>query len=274
MAIVPVTDGSVTQVTGMIPETDLVPFLIAGSTKGRFTPRVFVESFQPAAFHYAFDTDIAASDPTNGFVKFDDAIPANITQIFISNVSDESFSLGTLWPDLEFGDILVFKQQSEKARGLLFSIDGPPVDIASLWASLPVTRISSGALPIDGSILEIGIISLNRRSRNFKSTSLASSGPGITINSNCFEQVNFNVTLTGGGTRELANPTNFKVSDEITYNLTQSTGAEAITFGSFFEFPDKIPPSLSGTAGALDILSCKVRTTSKITVVKLNNVGV
>jgi len=76
---------------------------------------------------------------------------------------------------------------------------------------------------------------------------------------------NFSVTL--GGSRTLANPSNIAAGQAGQIVITQDgTGSRTLTYGSVWKFPAGITPVLSTAAGAVDILSYYVWNTSHIAV--------
>ncbi len=66
--------------------------------------------------------------------------------------------------------------------------------------------------------------------------------------------INFSVTL--GGNRTLANPTNAKAGQSGAIKVTQDgTGGRTLSFGSSYKFFDGLVPDLKTTAGAVNRLS-------------------
>jgi hypothetical protein len=75
-----------------------------------------------------------------------------------------------------------------------------------------------------------------------------------TIASNFALGNNFSVTL--GGNRTLANPTNIVAGQAGQIVVTQDgTGSRLLTYGSDWKFPAGVAPTLSTAANAIDILS-------------------
>ena len=83
---------------------------------------------------------------------------------------------------------------------------------------------------------------------------------------------NFSVTL--GGNRTLANPTNLVAGQSgVIYVSQDGTGGRTLSYGSYWKFPSSIAPSLTTTASATDVLIYTVRTTTSITVQAVLNIG-
>jgi hypothetical protein len=75
---------------------------------------------------------------------------------------------------------------------------------------------------------------------------------------------NFSVTL--GGNRTLANPTNLTAGQSGAIVLTQDgTGSRTLAYGSYFKFPNGTAPSLTTTAAAVDVLVYFCESSTRIT---------
>jgi len=95
---------------------------------------------------------------------------------------------------------------------------------------------------------------------------------GATITPNFSVGNNFSVTL--GGNRTLANPTNLNVGQSGVIYITQdATGSRTLAYGTYWKFPGGAAPTLTTTANAVDALTYTVRTTTSITVTSILNIG-
>lgn len=75
---------------------------------------------------------------------------------------------------------------------------------------------------------------------------------------------NFSVTL--GGNRTLANPTNITAGQSGIIVITQDgTGSRTLAYGSYFKFPGGTAPTLTTTASAVDVLAYYVESSTRIT---------
>jgi hypothetical protein len=75
---------------------------------------------------------------------------------------------------------------------------------------------------------------------------------------------NFSVTL--GGNRTLANPTNLTAGQSGVIVITQDgTGSRTLAYGSNWKFPGGTAPTLTTTAAAVDVLAYYVESASRIT---------
>lgn len=93
---------------------------------------------------------------------------------------------------------------------------------------------------------------------------------GATITPNFATSCNFTVTL--GGNRALANPTNLVAGQSGSLFIVQDgTGSRTLTWGSYWDFPAGTAPTLTTTASAVDRVDYIVRTTGSIQAVFTGN---
>ena len=75
---------------------------------------------------------------------------------------------------------------------------------------------------------------------------------------------NYSVTL--GGSRTLANPTNLTAGQSGVIVVTQdATGSRTLAYGSYWKFPGGTAPTLTTTASAVDVLAYYVESSTRIT---------
>jgi hypothetical protein len=87
---------------------------------------------------------------------------------------------------------------------------------------------------------------------------------GATITPDFAAGNNFSVTL--GGSRTLANPTNQTAGQSGVIVVTQDgTGGRTLAFGSNWKFPGGTAPTLTTTAAAVDVIAYYVESSSRIT---------
>ena len=87
---------------------------------------------------------------------------------------------------------------------------------------------------------------------------------GATITPDFAAANNFSVTL--GGNRTLANPTNLTAGQSGVIVITQDgTGSRTLAYGSNFKFAAGTAPTLTTTAAAVDVLAYYVESGSRIT---------
>lgn len=86
---------------------------------------------------------------------------------------------------------------------------------------------------------------------------------GATITPDFGANQNFTVTL--GGNRTLANPSNMVVGQTGSIFIVQDgTGSRTLSFGSYWDFPAGTAPTLTTTAAGVDRIDYIVRTSSSI----------
>lgn len=86
---------------------------------------------------------------------------------------------------------------------------------------------------------------------------------GTTITPDFADSNNFSVTL--GGNRTLANPSNLTAGQSGAIFITQDgTGSRTLAFGSYWDFSGGTAPTLTTTASAVDLLVYTVRSTTSI----------
>lgn len=75
-----------------------------------------------------------------------------------------------------------------------------------------------------------------------------------------------NFSLTIGGNRTLANPTNLTAGQSGVIVITQDgTGSRTLAYGSYWKFASGTAPTLTTTASAVDVLVYYVESTTRIT---------
>jgi hypothetical protein len=74
-----------------------------------------------------------------------------------------------------------------------------------------------------------------------------------------------NFSLTLGGNRTLANPTNLTAGQSGSIFLVQDgTGSRTLAYGSYYDFAGGTAPTLTTTANAVDRIDYVVRSTTSI----------
>lgn len=87
---------------------------------------------------------------------------------------------------------------------------------------------------------------------------------GATITPDFAVANNFSVTL--GGNRTLANPTNITAGQSGVIVVTQDgTGSRTLAFGSYWKFSNGTAPTLTTTAAAVDVIAYYVESSTRIT---------
>jgi hypothetical protein len=93
---------------------------------------------------------------------------------------------------------------------------------------------------------------------------------GATITPDFSANNGFSVTL--GGNRTLANPTNIVAGQSGVILITQdATGSRTLSYGSYWKFPGGTAPTLTTTANAVDALAYFVGSSTQIDTVFIGN---
>ena len=106
------------------------------------------------SFAFNFSTDITATDPTSGVIKFDNATPASVTNIYASTTDKDGLLIDTLFNSLGSGDSFSLKQAD--AAGNNIRVNVVSVTDNTGWVTINCTVASAGTLPANG--LACGII--------------------------------------------------------------------------------------------------------------------
>lgn len=94
---------------------------------------------------------------------------------------------------------------------------------------------------------------------------------GATITPDFAAANNFSVTL--GGNRTLANPSNITAGQSGVIVITQDgTGSRTLAYGSYFKFAGGTAPTLTTTAAAVDVLAYYVESSTRITAKLISDV--
>jgi len=117
-----------------------------------------------------------------------------------------------------------------------------------------------------------GVISGSLQSTGNAFMQIDTLSDGATITPDFSVGNNFSVTL--GGNRTLANPTNLNPGQSgIIYVSQDATGGRTLAYGSYWKFSNGAAPTLTTSASATDALVYTVRTSTSITVTSILNIG-
>jgi hypothetical protein len=105
---------------------------------------------------------------------------------------------------------------------------------------------------------------------NLPSDSIATLTDGATITPDFATNNNFTVTL--GGNRTMANPSNLQAGQSGSIFIVQdATGSRTLSWGSYWDFVGGTAPTLTTTANAVDRVDYVVRSTTSIHTVWTGN---
>lgn len=150
----------------------------------------------------------------------------------------------------------------------------PTSDIGVTVEAYDATILKSADIGVTVEAYDANIAKLNVTEAFTKGQSGAVTAltDGSTITPNFANSNNFSVTL--GGNRTLANPSNIVAGQSGIIVITQdSTGSRTLSYGSYWKFASGTAPTLTTTANAVDVLAYYTNSTTTITTVLLNNVS-
>lgn len=212
------------------------------------TNQWFVSSSGLGATNVAIDS-FSGNGSTVAFTLSGDAGNEQNTQVFISGVYQQksTYSLS--------GTTLTFST-------------APPTgtsNIEVVWtAPLAIGVPSDGVVTpakLDRSYAELGAAQSFTKAQRGAVVALTD---GATITPDFSAANNFSVTL--GGNRTLANPTNLVAGQSGVIKITQDgTGSRTLAYGSYWDFAGGTAPTLTTTANAVDILAYYVDSSTNIT---------
>jgi hypothetical protein len=154
------------------------------------------------------------------------------------------------------------------ANGIVTRTSGSTAEARTITGTTNVITVTNGDGVSGNPTLTVG--SLVARTDTNQSFSVSQRGAitaltdGATITPNMNTANNFSVTL--GGNRTLANPTNLTAGQSGVIVITQDgTGSRTLAYGSNFKFPGGTAPTLTTTASAVDVLAYYVESATRIT---------
>lgn len=135
----------------------------------------------------------------------------------------------------------------------------------------PTTLTASQTLTLPNATGTLAILSLAQSFSAAQRGSISALTDGATITPDFSASNNYSVTL--GGNRTLANPTNQTAGQSGIIVITQdATGSRTLAYGANYKFAGGTAPTLTTTANAVDVLAYYVESASRITCKLLNDV--
>ena len=93
---------------------------------------------------YRFSTSIVAADPGAGRFRYDNATPASVLFIYISDTNDAGVDITNFLIHIADGDRLYIQQQNDASRFQVFNVTGDAIDVGA-WFIIPVAIEATGA---------------------------------------------------------------------------------------------------------------------------------
>ena len=205
------------------------------------------------------------------------AASANTASAIVLRDSGGNFSAGTITA------ALTGTASSATALATARTIQGVSFDgtanitVATAGSGISVTGTAianTGVLSVNGNAGAITNIAATNAVQSFtvaQRGTISALTDGATITPDFAAANNFSVTL--GGSRTLANPTNLTAGQSGTIVITQDgTGSRTLAYGGYFKFAGGTAPTLTTTAAAVDVIAYYVESSTRITARILNDV--
>ncbi len=97
---------------------------------------------------WRFSTTTAAADPGTRTMRYDNATPANVLNLYLNDTTNEGFDASTILGLLVAGNRIYVQQSDDAANATLFQLTGPAVDNTGWW-TVPVSVVTTLALPVN-----------------------------------------------------------------------------------------------------------------------------
>jgi hypothetical protein len=205
------------------------------------------------------------------------AVSTNTASAIVARDSSGNFSAGTITA------ALTGTASSATALATARTIQGVSFDgtanitVATAGSGISVTGTAianTGVLSVNGNAGTISNVAVTNAVQSFtvaQRGTITALTDGATITPDFAAANNFSVTL--GGSRTLANPTNLTAGQSGTIVITQDgTGSRTLAYGSYFKFAGGTAPTLTTTAAAVDVIGYFVESSTRITARILNDV--
>jgi len=102
---------------------------------------------------WAFSTSTGAADPGNGRLRYDNATPASVTNLYIDQLTDNGGDAQNILSALANGDQLYIQDQRDATNFLVFDITS--VTDNTGWFTIAGTVNASGGLPANNRVLTV-----------------------------------------------------------------------------------------------------------------------
>jgi hypothetical protein len=168
--------------------------------------------------------------------------------------------------NLDAGVSLVFEGATANDFETTLSVTDPTADRA---ISLPD---ASGTVALTSDLSAYAALDTAQTWTKGQRGEITALTDGATITPDFADSNNFSVTL--GGNRTLANPTNLTAGQSGCIWITQDgTGSRTLAYGSYWDFTGGTAPTLTTTASAVDCLVYAVQSSTKITATLITNLS-
>ena len=205
------------------------------------------------------------------------AVSTNTASAIVARDSSGNFSAGTITAALTgTASTATALATARTIQGVSF--DGSAnITVATAGSGISVTGTAianTGVLTVNGNAGAISNVAVTNAVQSFtvaQRGTITALTDGATITPDFAAANNFSVTL--GGSRTLANPTNLTAGQSGTIVITQDgTGSRTLAYGSYFKFAGGTAPTLTSTSASVDVIAYYVESSTRITARILNDV--
>lgn len=188
----------------------------------------------------------------NAWVTVGTLATANLGLLTTSSAASTYLALagGTVTGNLEIGTTgsLTFEGSTADGNETTLAVTDPTAD---------------RTITLPNATGTVGLLELAQSFSAAQRGAISALTDGTTITADFALANNFSVTL--GGNRTLANPSNLTAGQSGAIFITQDgTGSRTLAFGSYWDFSGGTAPTLTTTASAVDLLVYTVRSTTSI----------
>jgi len=211
---------------------------------------------------------------TVAFTMSSDAGNENNTQVFVSGIYQEKDTYSLSGTTLTFSTAPPTGTSNIEVVWSTPLAIGTPSDGTVTTEKIVDANVTAAKLASGAAVSNIGYTPANdslvmhlagaETATGAKRGAVSALTDGATITPDFDLANNFSVTL--GGNRTLANPTNLVVGQSGVIKITQDgTGSRTLAYGSYWDFAGGTAPTLTTTANAVDILAYYVDSSTNIT---------
>ena len=207
-----------------------------------------------------------------------DATSANTASKVVARDASGNFSAGTITAALSGNATTATTLQTARTiQGVSFNGSANiTVVTAGTGISVSGTAVTNtGVTSVNGSTGAISNIAVTNSAQTFTAAqrgTVSALTDGATITPDFATANNFSVTL--GGNRTLANPSNITAGQSGVIIVTQDgTGSRTLSFGSYWKFPAGTAPTLTTTASKVDAIVYYCESTTRISAQAILNMG-
>lgn len=198
------------------------------------------------------------------------ATNANTASAIVARDASGNFSAGTISAALTGNaSTATALATARNIQGVAF--DGTAnITVVTAGSGISVTGTAvanTGVLSVNGNTGAITNVAVTNTAQSFSAAqrgSVTALTDGATITPDFSLSNNWSLTI--GGNRTLANPSNLTAGQAGTIVVTQDgSGSRTIAFGNQWKFPGGTAPTLTTTASAVDVIAYYVESSSRIT---------